>query len=62
MNKTNFDLTLELLKENRPCYDQNGRFIDIDLICNLLRLKYNSIEAKEVVHLLVQRINNCIDN
>jgi len=61
MSETNFDLVLNELKENHSCYDEKGRLLDIDLICNLLRLKYNSIEVNEVARLLVQRLNDCID-
>ena len=61
MSETNFDLVLNELKENYPCCDEKGRLLDIDSICYLLRLKYNSVEIKEVAQLLVQRLNDCID-
>jgi len=61
MYKTNFDLTLEMINKNHPCSDENGRLLDIDLICNLLRLKYNSIEINEVAQLLIQRLDDCIN-
>lgn len=59
---TNYDLILDEIKKNRPCCNEHGRIIDVNLICNLLRTKYNSIEINEVAILLINKIENCIYN
>lgn len=61
MDQTNFDIILEELRDNRPCYDNEGQKRDADLICNLLRIKYNSIEIKDMTQILIKKINNCIE-
>ena len=61
MDQTNFDIILDELKDNRCCDDNEGQKRDADLICNLLRLKYNSIEIKDMTQILIEKINNCIE-
>lgn len=61
MEETNFDLILKALKDNYDDYDVKGQHRDVDLICNLLKVKYNSIEIKDVSIMLIGKINNCLD-
>ncbi len=61
MEQSNFDMVLKALSNNHPCYDEEGQKRDVDLICNLLQLKYNSIELKNISQLLIQKITDCID-
>lgn len=61
MEETNFDFILKALKENCDVYDNKGQYRDVDLICNLLWLKYNCIELKDVSSKLIEKINNCLD-
>lgn len=61
MEETNFDLILKALKNNCYVYDNEGQHRDVDLICNLLKIKYNSNEIKDVSIMLIGKINNCLD-
>lgn len=61
MEQSNFDMVLEALRDNHPCSNEEGQKRDVDLICNLLRLKYNSIEIKNTSQILIQKITDCLD-
>lgn len=61
MEETNFDLILKALKNNYDTYDDESQHRDVDLICNLLRIKYNSSEISGVSFILIKKIINCLD-
>jgi hypothetical protein len=61
MDKTNFDLILEALKENCNIYDDEGQHRDVDLICNLLWLKYNCLELPDISLKLTEKIRECLN-
>lgn len=61
VEETNFDFILKALKNNCYVYDSEGQNRDVNLICNFLKIKYDSNEIKDVSIMLIKKINNCLD-
>lgn len=59
MCESNFELLLYELKVNRFNYDNLAQIRDADLICNLLRLKYNSLEINQVTEIIKEKLQDC---
>lgn len=57
---TNFDLILDRIKENRPYSSEYGQELDVDLICELVWLKYNSVERLEFSEKLQIKLRRCL--
>lgn len=60
MENTNFDIILNALRDNRNFYDTNDQYRDVNLICNLLRVKYNNTEIEDISSILINKINQCL--
>lgn len=58
---SNYSLVLKALNENYNYYNEEDYKRDVDLICNLLMLKYVSFEREIVAKMLIEKINNCLD-
>lgn len=57
---SNFDLILDSIKENRPYCDEHGQTLDVDLLCELIWLKYNHTERLEFTKKLNSKLLNCL--
>lgn len=58
---TNYSLVLNAILENYDAYDDEAQNRDVDLICNLLRIKYNSLERKAVSEKLINKVTDCLN-
>lgn len=56
------DRILRQINENRYTYDISAQKIDIELIGQYLRLKYNPDELKNVSTALIAHLEKCNDN
>lgn len=56
------DRILQQIKNNRYTYDISAQKNDVELICQYLRLKYNSEELKNISVELIKHIERCNDN
>ncbi len=57
----NFELALKTLYDNELDCSEKGQKRDVNLICRLLRLKYNCIEIESVSQLLITKVGNCLN-
>lgn len=58
---TNFDRILKNIADNANGYDEESQLKDIECICSLIGIKYNSSERVDIANALIDRLIKCLD-